>query len=197
VEHFGTENRRFAGEEWAGKEVSISIKGPGTAYYHWRADGLPSTLRIDEYDRDLRVRRRYLSKNGAPLDLENLEQGELVVAEVTVEPLSEDLDNVAVVDLLPAGLEIENPRLQSREAVPWIGDKARKPSYMDIRDDRMIFYGDFKKNERAAFYYGLRAVTEGDFIVPPVRAEAMYAPMKASVASSGRITVRRPGEEGR
>jgi uncharacterized protein YfaS (alpha-2-macroglobulin family) len=61
--------------------------------------------------------------------------------------------------------------------------------YMDIRDDRLIMYGDFRHGRKEVFYYGLRVVTQGEFILPPVRAEAMYAPMKASVASSGRIKV--------
>jgi len=45
------------------------------------------------------------------------------------------------------------------------------------------------------FYYGVRAVTAGTFKLPPVRAEAMYAPEKASVASSGRVVVHPVGSD--
>ena len=41
----------------------------------------------------------------------------------------------------------------------------------------------------ARFYYTVRAVTEGIFTLPPVRAEAMYAPMVASTSGSGRVVV--------
>ena len=102
---------------------------------------------------------------------------------------NDGIDNVAIVDMLPAGFEIENPRLQSRKGITWIGDKALKPGYMDIRDDRLIIYGDFSHGRTESFYYSLRAVTRGKFTVPSIRAEAMYAPMKASVASSGEIIV--------
>lgn len=188
-------NDHFTDKEWAGKEVQITIQGTGTCYYHWRADGLPSNLRVDEYDHDLMVRRIYLSKNGEPLDYDSFRQGDLVIAQVTIEAPNQALKNVAIVDMLPAGFEIENPRLQSRRGIDWIGEDAYKPQYMDIRDDRMILYGDFEAGSTQKFYYGLRAVTEGTFILPPIRAEAMYAPMKASVASGGRITIKRPSGE--
>jgi hypothetical protein len=103
--------------------------------------------------------------------------------------LTDDLENVAIVDILPAGFEIENPRLESRAGIPWISEKGFKPDYMDIRDDRLIFFGKFPRQQEKRFYYALRAVTRGDFVLPPVAAEAMYDPTKSSVASSGKIRV--------
>ncbi len=186
---FTTDDQRFSSSEWAGKDAVVTISGSGTCYTYWRAQGIPAKLSIDEFDRDLQVRRRYLDKNGNLLQLDQIKQGELVIAEVSVKALNENLKNVAVVDMLPAGLEIENPRLQSRRAVDWIGNKAYRVQHMDVRDDRMVIFGTFRYNRPEKFYYGLRAVTQGSFILPPVRAEAMYAPEKTSVASSGRIVV--------
>ncbi len=186
------QNFNFRAKDWGGREVTISISGSGVCYYYWRVDGLPSTLKIDEYDNDLQVRRRYLDESGNPVDYATLRQGDMVIAEITIKALSESLDNVAIVDMLPTAFEIENPRLQSRRGITWIGDKAYQPLYMDMRDDRMILYGNFLFGKEQKCYYGIRVVSEGSFIVPPVRAEAMYAPMKASVASSGKIEVKRP-----
>ena len=73
----------------------------------------------------------------------DLRQGDMVIAEITVKALGESIDNVAIVDMLPAAFEIENPRLQSRKGITWIGDRAYHPLYMDIRDDRMVLYGNF------------------------------------------------------
>ena len=94
--------------------------------------------------------------------------------------------------MLPAGFEIENPRLQSRKGIKWIKGEAYQPMYMDIRDDRLILFGNFQRSREETFYYGLRAVTQGSFILPPIRGEVMYDPVKASVASSGRIIVEMP-----
>ncbi len=187
---FDTQNRTFAASDWAGKQVTIDISGTGTCYYAWRADGLPASLRIDEFDHDLLVRRHYLNEQGIPIANATFKPGDLVIAKITVKALTSAIDNVAIIDMLPAGFEIENPRLQSRKGIDWIGEETAEPMYMDIRDDRIILYGNFEFNRQETFYYGLRAVTVGSFILPPIRAEAMYAPMKASVASSGQITVK-------
>ncbi|MGB5106531.1 MAG: alpha-2-macroglobulin family protein [Candidatus Zixiibacteriota bacterium] len=184
------DNHNFAGKDWAGKNVEISITGTGTAYFFWRADGLPAAQKIDEYDRDIQVRRRYLDENGNAISNDNIRQGDMIVAELTIKALTESVQNVAIADLLPAGFEIENPRLQSRKGIAWIGDKMYQPQYMDIRDDRMVIYGDFQANREEKFYYGIRIVSAGKFVAPPVRAEAMYAPMISSVASSGAIEVK-------
>ena len=189
---FDMQSQQFSDKDWSGKKVTIEIKGEGTCYYSWRADGIPSKLSIDEYDNDLMVRRHYLNEQGIPVDYSSFKQGDMVIAKITVKALTQSLDNVAIVDMLPAGFEIENPRLQSRKGVDWIQNNAFQPMYMDIRDDRMILYGDFEYGREETFYYGIRAVTEGTFILPPIRAEAMYAPMKASVASSGKIVIGRP-----
>ena len=187
-----TESQNFSAKDWSGKQVRIEINGQGTCFYSWRADGIPSKLRIDEYDHDLHVRRHYLNEQGIPIDGANFKQGDMVIAKIMVKALNESLENVAIVDMLPAGLEIENPRLQSRRGIKWIKKNVYQPAYIDIRDDRLILYGNFPLGKEKVFYYGLRAITEGTFILPPIRAEAMYAPMKASVASSGKVVVEKP-----
>ena len=196
VATFDETNQRFASNDWGGQDVTLDLSGNGLAYYYWRADGLPSTLNVDEYDNDLVVRRRYLTERGTALtDYNNFSQGDLIVAELTIRAPNERLENVAVMDLLPAGFEIENPRLQSRAGIDWIQDTGFQPDHLDIRDDRLVLFGDFQQNQTVTFYYGLRAVTAGTFKLPPVRAEAMYAPTKASVASSGQVVVREAGTE--
>ncbi len=194
---FDQTSQRFRSKEWAGKQVTLTLDGTGTGYYYWRAVGLPASLETESFDRDLIVRRRFLTERGQPLtDLTGLRQGDLVVAEISIRAPNERLENVAVVDLLPAGLEIENPRLQSRAGIDWIPEEPFQPDYVDIRDDRMVLYGDVNVRSDGKpwqFFYGLRVVTAGTFRLPPVRAEAMYAPLKASVSGSGRLVVREAG----
>ncbi|MBD3184339.1 hypothetical protein GF312_18795, partial [Candidatus Poribacteria bacterium] len=180
---------KFSGKDWGGKTIDISIDGQGTCYYYWKAFGVPTTPDIKEYDQELVVRRRYLDKNGREIRYDNFQQGDVVVAEIKAKAVTEDLNNVVIADLLPAGLEIENPRLGSRAGIPWIQDKGVNPSYMDIRDDRMLLFVDLPRQKEQKFYYGLRAVTVGNFVLPPVAGEAMYDPTKISIANSGRIKV--------
>jgi uncharacterized protein YfaS (alpha-2-macroglobulin family) len=189
VARFDLAGTTVSARDWAGARTDIEISGNATCYYYWRADGLPADQLIDEHDTDLRVRRSYLDEEGRSVDYSAIKQGDLLVAKITATALNESLENVAIVDLLPAGLEIENPRLQSRRSLQWITNEGYSPEYFDFRDDRMILYADLRQGKEYTFYYSVRAVTLGEFILPPVRAEAMYLPMKASVASSGRIEV--------
>ncbi|NOZ62442.1 MAG: hypothetical protein GXO74_12265, partial [Calditrichaeota bacterium] len=182
-EKFGSESYHFSEKDWAGKKVTLSVQGSGTCYFAWRAEGTPSSLRVTESDQDISVRRTFLNDQGIPLNYNDISQGQLVIAKITLKSLNESLENVAVIDLLPAGFEIENPRLESRKALNWLKERNYLPDYLDIRDDRLVFYGDLKRGREINFYYALRAVTAGTFRLPPVRAEAMYNPEKSSVAS--------------
>lgn len=183
-----TPSFRLDNTDWDGAQVKIAIEGEGNCYYYWSAFGIRRDSHIEEYDRDIEVRRRYLNQEGIPYENE-FQHGDMIIAEVTVKALNSNLQNVVVVDMLPAGFEIENARLASRAGIPWLKNQDFKPDYVDMRDDRLIFFGTFPRQRERKFHYALRAVTRGDFTLPPVSAEAMYDPVKSSVASSGKIKV--------
>jgi len=186
---FDEKDHKFTGKDWGGKEVALSIDGTVPCYYYWKAFGIPVGHDIKEFDQELVVRRRYLDKEGHEMKYDQFHQGDLVVAEITAKALTESLDNVIIADLLPAGFEIENPRLESRAGISWIKDTEFRPDYMDIRDDRMLLFATLPRQKERKFYYALRVVTVGEFVLPPVTAEAMYDPAKSSVANSGRVSV--------
>ena len=188
-QRFNDQNYHYGKDNWSGAEIGVQIEGDGKCYLRWVAEGIPSDSEIEHFDKGIQVRRRYLTEDGTPITDNRFPHGSLVVAEITVKALEESLDNVVVTDVLPAGFEIENPRIESRAGIPWIQDQNFTPSYIDIRDDRLIFFGYFKQNQQTKFYYALRAVTEGRFALPPVAAEAMYDPFKSSVWGSGSIEV--------
>jgi uncharacterized protein YfaS (alpha-2-macroglobulin family) len=93
-------------------------------------------------------------------------------------------------DLLPAGLEVENPNLRTSQNVSWM----KKPSYslqnLDIRDDRVILFID-SVSGTADYYYVARAVTPGEYVYPPVSAECMYDPLVRSVNGKRKIIITR------
>ncbi len=188
---FNTDGLEIQGSEIVGKNVKISINGTGRCYLYWQAWGVPEKPVFDEYDKGIRVKRRYLDIDGNPLDYTAVKRGSLVVAEITMHALNKNLDNVIIDDMLPAGFEIENPRLQSRAQIGWVQKKKKDfyQDYMDIRDDRLLLYVSLQRYKPATFYYSLRAVTCGNFALPPISAECMYDPTYTSVQSSGTITV--------
>lgn len=186
--HFDSIGKSVTGSDWDGLQFKVNIQGNGTCYYYWEAFGVGRDSYIEEYGHELQVNRRYLTADRSRFK-NVFKQGELLIAEITVKALTHDLENVVVVDMLPAGFEIENPRLKSSQGDSILYQQEFTPNYIDIRDDRLVFYASFPMQHEQKFYYTLRAVTEGRFTLPPVSAEAMYDPSKSAVAATGTIQV--------
>jgi len=122
------------------------------------------------------IARRFLSRDGAPANLNAVKQGDTLFVELSIEnKLGGAINNVAIVDRLPAGFEIENPRLGKSEDLQWMKEPFAA-SYQDMRDDRIQVFGDFKGKTTETVYYSVRAVTKGKFTAPASFVEAMYDP---------------------
>ncbi|TXR53982.1 Ig-like domain-containing protein [Reinekea thalattae] len=167
--------------------VSVRTTGSAEANYFWQADGVSSNPVQADEDNGIRIRREFFNAKQEPVDLNNIRQGELVVVKLTMESLKDRLDNVAIVDLLPAGLEIENARLSTSADIQWLKSTA-EIDHIDIRDDRMNLYMSLTERE-VVYYYTTRAVTIGSFAIPAVRAEAMYDESKYSLSGQGSMKV--------
>lgn len=171
-----------------GKRIDVSISGEGNCYYYWQVYGIKKGQTYPEYEKGIEIKRIYLDRNGKDIDLNRLRQGEIIVAKITAKAQQKNLDNIIICDMLPAGLEIENPRLESRATIPWVEQQARA-DYMDIRDDRMLLYTSLNLDNWSTFYYTLRVVNQGEFILSPVLAECMYDPNYIAIKSSGMVKV--------
>jgi uncharacterized protein YfaS (alpha-2-macroglobulin family) len=56
------------------------------------------------------------------------------------------------------------------------------PKRLDVRDDRVVVVCDVVAG-KSAWTYLARAVTPGEYVVPPVRGECMYDPGINSISS--------------
>jgi alpha-2-macroglobulin len=175
----------------AGREVKIDLtSGNGPCFYFWQATGIPSSPVATEFEKGIRVRRSYVDDRGNPVNLDSIASGQQLVGIITIEALDKSIENVVINDMLPAGMEIENPRLKTTPRLSWIPSGATDVDYQDIRDDRVLIFTQLHARQKASFYYSVRAIAEGTFAVPPVMAECMYNPLIAGSGSSGRMTVR-------
>ncbi|MCX6348898.1 MAG: hypothetical protein NTV79_05285 [Candidatus Aureabacteria bacterium] len=169
--------------------IRLINRGEGNLYYYWRAEGVPPRPAEEESDRGIAARRKFKDLSLHEIDPAVLRQGDLVVVELVLDAGDEYLDNVAIEDLLPAGLEIENPDLKTSRLVAGIDEKTTLPiRYSDVRDDRMIvFTGGF--TGRKSYFYAARAVTAGEFVYPALSASCMYDPSIRSVHGRGVVRV--------
>ena len=98
-----------------------------------------------------------------------------------------------VVDLLPAGFELENERLEggrNREELRWLPELTAA-RHEELRDDRYVAafelnrYGD----QTFKFAYLVRAVSPGTFKLPAVYVEDMYQPTYFARTRMGQVNI--------
>jgi alpha-2-macroglobulin len=77
--------------------------------------------------------------------------------------------------IIPSGWQIENVRLNSTLLPEWTRRwNLNKENYLDIRDDRVMWFFDLSGNQALDFVVKLNCVTAGDFWLPGTLVEAMY-----------------------
>ncbi|MGB3714436.1 MAG: alpha-2-macroglobulin family protein [Candidatus Promineifilaceae bacterium] len=172
-------------------DLILSKDGVGRLYYRLGMSYSPTDLELDPVDMGFVVSRSYEAMDD-PEDVYQDEEGVWHIkagARVKVR-LSMVADNrryhVALVDPLPAGLEIVNPALAVSGETPqdpgeslsnygwwWWG-----PWYehQNMRDERAEAFTTFLWDGVYNYSYIARATTPGEFVVPPTKAEEMYSP---------------------
>jgi len=153
-------------------------------------DRQPPTAAVSE---GLEIARAITSLDGKPVT--QVKVGEEFLIKLTFRSTSRNrLSQVAIVDLLPGGLEpVLNARAETGAQPPFQsegeageGDAAApawqalmgvasgwQQEYADIRDDRVILYGTLSRDV-GTFTYRVRATNAGTFFVPAPFAEGMY-----------------------
>ena len=134
---------------------------------------------------NLSIRRDYLGMDGEPLNLDTLKSGDLVLVHLAV-TAKERVPDALVVDLLPAGLELENQNLgQSAASLENASSQVKQwresmqnasIQHQEYRDDRYVAALNLDGNGTSHLLYLARAVTPGTYRVPPPQVESMYRP---------------------
>ncbi len=183
------------------QELVIDKEGSGRLYYRLGLRYAPTDLDLDPLDRGFVVARTYEAVDD-PADVVRDEEGTWQIAagarvrvRLTLVAVNRRY-HVALVDRLPAGLEILNPGLAVSEPVPadpsvgsrswWWG-----PWYdhQNLRDAGAEAFTPLLWDGVYEYSYVARATTPGSYVVPPARAEEMYAPELFGRSASDRVVV--------
>ncbi len=173
------------------QDLILSKDGPGRLYYRLGLQYAPTDLHLDPLDMGFVVQRRYEGVDD-PEDVYQDGEGVWYITagarvKVIITMVADNRRyHVALVDPLPAGLEIVNPALAVSQSAPpdptnpdyrygwwWWG-----PWYehQNMRDDRAEAFTSLLWDGVYEYSYIARATTPGTFIVPPAKAEEMYSP---------------------
>lgn len=128
----------------------------------------------------LEVYREFVDREGKLTNTARL--GEPLTVHLTLRSLKRgEISNVAVVDLLPGGFEIIDGALRH-------GRRGASCDYVDVREDRALFYGQATASARTITYQ-IKPTNRGEFTVPPPYAESMYDRGVFGRGTAAKITV--------
>ncbi|HML11061.1 MAG TPA: MG2 domain-containing protein [Stellaceae bacterium] len=139
------------------------------------------------------VTRQIYNPDGTGADLTKARQTDLFVVVLAGTRKDSGQDARAlIVDLLPAGFEIQNvaaPTNEASGAYSWLKDVS-SPDYNEARDDRYIAALDLPSGTADfKLAYVVRAITPGTFKYPALDVEDMYDPETYGRTAMGALTV--------
>ncbi|QIL83151.1 alpha-2-macroglobulin family protein [Diaphorobacter sp. HDW4A] len=172
-------------------------------YYSWAEQGFERNVPDKALNKGMEIYHEVIDAAGKPVT--QVKIGDEVTVRVRVRSTDrENLPDVALVDMLPGGLE---PVLQpvssgSADDEASQNEESQEPvwkqrlgikgswnlAYADIREDRVVFYGSVNKN-MMELTYKARATNVGDFVVPPAYGEDMYDRRVFSRSAGARLQV--------
>jgi alpha-2-macroglobulin len=187
------------------QDLILSKEGPGRLYYRLGLRYAPDDLELEPLDMGFLVQRLYEAVDDSDDVYQDgdgvwhIKAGARVRVRLTLVATNRRY-HVVLVDPLPAGLEIINPELAVTESLP--PDPSEQPGryswwwwyrwyqHENLRDERVELFTSLLWEGVYTYSYVARATTPGTFVVPPLRAEEMYAPEVFGRSSTDRVIVR-------
>ncbi len=187
-------------EQGGTSNLILDRQGAGRLYYRIGMKYAPRNLKLAPADYGFTVLRKYEAVDAADDVRQNadgswtIKSGARVRVRLTMVAQARRY-HVALVDNLPAGLEILNPGLAVTETIP--GDTQTTPvvtygsrsygygwywwrqywfEHQNFRDERAEAFASLLWEGVYNYSYVTRATTPGEFVVPPAKAEEMYHP---------------------
>ncbi|HUF97786.1 MAG TPA: alpha-2-macroglobulin family protein, partial [Ilumatobacter sp.] len=186
--------------------ITVQNDGVGRLYYRLGLRYAPDDLTLDARDEGFVVERLYEGVDD-PDDVThnadgtwNIRAGAKVRVTLTM-VADAQRTHVALVDALPAGLEPLNPALEVAQTIPpeeneQDGDVPYRRGWgwnwfdhQNLRDDRVEAFATYLPGGTYEYSYIARATTPGTFVVPPARAEEIYAPETFGRSASTTVVV--------
>ena len=198
-------------------DLIMNKQGPGRLYYRIGMKYAPKNLNLKPADYGFTVLRTYEAVDEADDVKQNsdgkwtIKAGARVRVKLTMVAQARRY-HVALVDPLPAGLEILNPGLAVTEAIPSAPRGSRNTGvgtissrsygrnsyywrsnwfeHQNFRDERAEAFSSLVWGGVYNYTYVARATTPGEFVVPPAKAEEMYHPETFGRTGTDFVTVK-------
>lgn len=170
------------------KNAAIDVSSDGIVYLYIEIKGFKKNAQFQRYANGIELTKQFLDFKGNPIY--KFRQKDLILVKLSAKAYGRNnFANVAISDYLPAGFEIENPRLNPEVLPAWIDKKnLMSINYVDYRDERIDIFTTLNPNT-SYFYYIVRATTSGDFFMLPAEATVMYQPEYRAKTDEAKIKI--------
>ena len=187
----GALNRNF-GERDLQQQLKVTNEGEGAVQAVVTVSGAP-IVPEPAADKGFKIERKYYTLVGELADPAKAKQNDRFAVVLKITEPTPQFGRILVADYLPAGFEIENPRLVSSGntgTLAWIED-AQEPVNAEFRDDRFSAAFERKSGDRSVFTvaYVVRAVSPGRYVHPQAYVEDMYRPDRFGRTATGTVEV--------
>ena len=184
--------RRVRAEDLSANPLRVTNTGEQVLQAVVSINGAPITPE-PAAERGFKIERLYYTLDGERADPSKAKQNQRFAVVLKVTEPQPQFARVIVADYLPAGFEIDNPRLVSSGdagTLDWIED-AGEPVHSEFRDDHFAAAFERKKDDPAVFTvaYVVRAVSPGRYVLPQAYVEDMYRPDRFGRTPSGTVKI--------
>ena len=155
-------------------EGKASLTSQKDIFVSFGVEGIKLDL-AEPFSNKLVVKRSFFDEKGNAIDESEIQSSKSFYMGIAVSPTQNfgRINNVALTQVLPSGWEVANTLLDSGN----LASNAPKSShfdFIDIRDDKIIWFFSLDGSKKSNFYIKLNAVTPGKYTLPGAFVEAMY-----------------------
>lgn len=143
----------------------------------------------------INLEKTFFDIDGFPTGLDSVKSGQLLIVEVLLQA-NKNIKDALVIDLLPAGLIIENQNLggssvdiSSLEVEGEAISVAPEVAHQEFREDRYIAALALQKGQPIRLYYLVRASAPGQYLVPPTYVEDMFNPIDHGIGVTAELII--------
>lgn len=170
---------------------SVTNRGEGPLRLYRTVSAVP-TAPLPAVEAGFSITRGFYTLDGDRADLGAVRQSDVLLVVIEGEAVTGQSHRALVVDLLPAGLEIENAAIgrgMGKTDLSFLPPLSQ-PAFEAARDDRYLAAIDLGADDgRFLVAYLARAVTPGRYALPAATVEDMYKPYLNARGAMGEMTV--------
>jgi uncharacterized protein YfaS (alpha-2-macroglobulin family) len=188
----GSVYRNLRAADLQSEPLKVTNNGEGAVQAVVSVSGAP-LVPEPAAERGFKIERLYHTLDGEPVNPSKAKQNQRFAVVLRITESQPQFGRIMVADYLPAGFEIDNPKLVSSgetDTLDWIEDGA-EPAHAEFRDDRFTAAFDRKSDDPAVFTvaYVVRAVSPGKYILPQAYVEDMYRPDRFGRTATGTVEI--------